>query len=266
MATIARAPQPNYARQRIILALDVASAAEAHDWINRVSDDIGLVKIGLELFVSEGPSIVAEIRSHGLGVFLDLKFHDIPNTIAHAVHAAGRQGIRMIDVHASAGEAALKAAVDAAQEFGNRRPMLLGVTVLTSLDDAALSDMGIAGPTHHRVLEWAKKCEALGLDGVLASAHEARAIRHCCGEDFLIVTSGIRSAEDPRDDQKRVATAAEAVREGADYLVVGRAVLRAPDPLAALQSISEEIEAALAGSGEEGTELFEEPDDGLAYG
>jgi orotidine-5'-phosphate decarboxylase len=123
------------------------------------------------------------------------------------------------------------------------------------MDDEVLRRTGIVGTTHQRVLEWAKTCERLGMDGVLASAHEARAIRHCCGEDFLIVTSGIRSAEDARHDQVRVASAAEAVREGADYIVVGRAVLKAADPMAAMLSICEEVDSALAGSGEEGAEL-----------
>jgi orotidine-5'-phosphate decarboxylase len=261
MASIAHAPLPSYAKHRIILALDVASAADAEAWVVKLKNEIGLVKIGLELFSSAGPGVVPQIRSHGIGVFLDLKFHDIPNTVAQAVRAAAKHGIRMLDVHASAGEATIAAAVGAAKEFGPRRPLVLGVTVLTSMDDKALSEIGIAGPTHHRVLEWAKTCERLGCDGVLASAHEARSIRHACGEDFLIVTSGIRSAEDARDDQVRVASAAEAIREGADYVVVGRAVLRAPDPEAALRSITEEVESALAGSGEEGAELVEWTDD-----
>jgi orotidine-5'-phosphate decarboxylase len=248
-------PLSRHGKQRIILALDVANAADAQAWTRRLRDEIAMVKIGLELFVSEGPGIVPRIREQGIGVFLDLKFHDIPHTVAGAVRAAARLGVRMLNVHASGGDAMLKAAAEAAREFGDRAPILLGVTVLTSLDDRALESLGMKGPVPDRVAAWARNCDRMGLNGVVASALEARRIRLCCGEHFVIVTPGIRAPEDPHHDQVRVATAAEAVRQGADYVVVGRAILRAHDPVATVRSIAEEIESALAGSGEEGTEL-----------
>lgn len=242
-------------RDRIILALDVASGQQAETWVERLKDEIGMAKIGLELFVAEGPEIVSRIKDHGVGVFLDLKFHDVPHTVAGAVRSAARLGVRMMTVHASGGPAMLRAAVGAAREFGREAPILLGVTLLTSLDESALEALGISGPVEKRVLAWSQGCDALGLGGVVASALEARSIRQTCGEHFLIVTPGIRISDSPHHDQVRVATPAEAVRHGSDYVVVGRAITTARDPEWAARSIAEEIEAALAGSGEEGTEL-----------
>jgi orotidine-5'-phosphate decarboxylase len=255
---VASSPHPlntRAGRDRIILALDVPDAAQAESWLNLLRDDVGMAKIGLELFVSEGPSIVQRVKDHGIGVFLDLKFHDVPHTVAGAVRAAARLGVRMIDVHAGGGPNMLRAAVAAAREFGDRAPILLGVTLLTSLDESALTALGIAGPIEKRVLAWAQACDELKLNGVVASAWEAKEIRQKCGEHFMIVTPGIRGHSSPHHDQVRVATAAEAVRHGADYVVVGRAVTAARDPVTAARSIAEEIASALAGSGEEGAEL-----------
>ncbi len=226
--------------ERLIVALDCSEAAAAVQWTRRLRDHIGLVKIGLELFVAEGPRVVHEINDLGVGIFLDLKFHDIPNTVAGAVRSAGRLGVKMLNVHAGGGVAMLQAAALAAEESPTQ-PLLLGVTVLTSLHEESLRALGIAGPIPERVVEWARLCQTCNLGGVVASALEAAPIRRACGPDFAIVTPGIRASQGARHDQVRVATPASARRNGADYVVVGRAITGAPDPVAAAQAMAEEL-------------------------
>lgn len=223
--------------ERIILALDVASAAAAMAWVDRLGDRIGLVKVGLELFVAAGPELVRDLRARGVGVFLDLKLHDIPNTVAGAVRAAARLDVQMLTLHAGGGARMLEAAAAAAPAS----LMLLGVTVLTSLDEAALEELGMPGAPAVRVQAWAQLCQRSGLSGVVCSPLEAAAVRHACGDALALVVPGIRPAGAARGDQARVATPREALRAGADYLVLGRAITAAPDPEAALDAVVSEL-------------------------
>jgi len=210
----------------------------------RVRGSAGLVKVGSQLFTAEGPRAVQKLAGLGLGVFLDLKFHDIPNTVAGSVAAAAElPGVQMMTLHTTGGLAMMQAAREA---VGGRkkRHALLGVTILTSLDSAALRRIGLAGPASTRVLALARLAKDAGLDGVVASAHEARAIRRACGPRFLIVVPGIRPATAAAGDQARVATPAEAIRSGANYLVVGRPINEAADPAASAKAIADEIATA----------------------
>jgi len=211
-----------------------------------------MFKIGNQLFTAAGPAAVKEVAALGAGVFLDLKFHDIPNTVAGAVlSCAAMTGVQLVNVHALGGKAMLEAAVQAISAgvpMGEDRPRLLAVTVLTSMDQKAMKEVGIGGPPKVRVVKLAQFAKKAGVDGVVASVQEARAIRKACGRDFLIVTPGVRpkdKEETPkRDDQARTATPSEAIRAGADFLVVGRPILTASDPRAAAQAIVDEIAAA----------------------
>ncbi len=221
-----------------------------------------MFKIGSQLFTAAGPAAVKEISALGPGIFLDLKFHDIPNTVAGAVlSAAAMSGVQLVNVHALGGTAMLHAAaqaISAGVPMGADRPRLIAVTVLTSMDAKAIREVGIGGPPKTRVVKLAKLAKSAGVDGVVASVQEARAIRKACGRDFLIVTPGVRPAAKPEsgaatksgsspsksDDQARTATPTEAIKAGADFLVVGRPITAAPDPRAAAQSIVDEIAAA----------------------
>jgi orotidine-5'-phosphate decarboxylase len=205
------------------------------------------VKIGTQLFTAAGPTAVERAHKRGARVFLDLKYHDIPNTVAGAVREATRLGVFMLNVHASGGVAMMRAAADAAtkaaSDFAVTRPIVLGVTVLTSLDRKALQDLGVAASVEAHVLRLAERARDAGLDGCVASPREIGLLRNALGRDWKIVTPGIRVA-DRGDDQRRVATPASAVRAGADYLVVGRPITAAPDPGAAIHAIVEEIRTA----------------------
>ena len=210
----------------------------------RLSGAAGLFKVGSQLFTSEGPRAIEKLSALGYEIFLDLKFHDIPNTVAHAVAAASRfNSVRFMTVHASGGLEMMRAARDAAGR-GSRRPRLLGVTILTSLDSAALRRIGMGGPPRTRAVGLARLAKEAGLDGAVASAHEIRAIRKACGPKFLIVVPGIRPKSAAADDQSRVATAGDAIRAGADYLVVGRPITAASEPRDAALRIHAEIQAA----------------------
>ncbi len=211
-----------------------------------------MFKIGSQLFTSAGPEAVRQVAQLGVDIFLDLKFHDIPNTVAGAVLAsAGMPGVQLLNVHALGGNAMLRAAVQAISAgvpMGADRPRLLAVTLLTSMDQKALREVGIGGPPAARVVKLAKLAQKAGVDGVIASVQEAKAIRKVCGRDFLIVTPGVRPKEEKtatkKDDQARTATPREAIRAGADFIVVGRPILAAPDPRAATQEIVDEIASA----------------------
>ena len=217
-----------------------------------------MFKINIQLFTAEGPSAVGQLRRLGPEIFLDLKFHDIPNTVAGAVSAAvGLPGVRLLDVHTLGGLDMMRAAVRARDESAlpkAQRPKLLGITILTSMDNAALRTVGISGQASGRAVKLAHLARQAGLDGVVASPHEVRAIRRACGKDFLIVVPGVRpdvtqgakrKAKRKADDQARVATPAEAIRAGADYLVIGRPIIAAPDPEEAARAILEEVRSAL---------------------
>jgi orotidine-5'-phosphate decarboxylase len=239
-------------RSSLIVALDFDSLSSAVKFAKQVSDLIGMFKIGNQLFTAAGPAAVKEVAALGNGVFLDLKFHDIPNTVAGAVlSAAAMTGVQLVNVHALGGKKMLEAAaqaISAGVPMGADRPRLLAVTVLTSMDKKALHDVGIGGTPKDRVVKLAQLAKKAGVDGVVASVQEARAIRKSCGREFLIVTPGVRprdsKVESKSDDQARKATPAEAIKAGADFLVVGRPILAAENPRAAAQSIVDEIAAA----------------------
>ena len=229
---------------RILVALDVDTGAKALALADTLRGAVAGFKIGNQLFTAEGPGIVRALTARGDRVFLDLKFHDIPNTVAGAVNSAAATGAWMVNVHASGGSAMMRAAAAAARaaaEKGAARPLVIGVTVLTSMDDAALADVGTSRPVLNQVVHLATLARAAGLDGVVASPQEIAAIRDACGPDFHIVTPGIRPAgQAGKDDQARTLTPAEAVAAGATYLVIGRPITAATDPRAAAEAIAAE--------------------------
>ena len=231
--------------KRIIVPLDTPKLEEALALASRLDPKLCRVKIGKELFVAAGPEAVARVQERGFEVFLDLKFHDIPNTVAGACRSAARLGVWMMNVHASGGEAMMRAARDAVSSVA-RPPLLIAVTVLTSLDDAALPRVGFSGTVAANVERLARLARACGLDGVVCSAQEASLVREATTDDFVRVTPGIRLDNDRRDDQARVVTPREAVRLGTHYLVIGRPITGSPDPAATLQSIRDSLDEALA--------------------
>jgi orotidine-5'-phosphate decarboxylase len=230
---------------QLLVALDVESGARALELADALRGLAGGFKIGSRLFTLEGPSIVRALADRGDRVFLDLKFHDIPNTVATAVAAATSLGVWMLNVHASGGTAMMRAAGEAAGETadkqGRKPPLVIAVTVLTSMNAAALSEGGIDLPVLDQVVRLARLTQSAGLDGVVASAQETAVIRRACGADFTIVTPGIRGGgaeTSGKDDQERTMTAAEAVAAGASYIVVGRPIIAAADPRAAAERIA----------------------------
>jgi orotidine-5'-phosphate decarboxylase len=229
--------------KRIVVALDVPEGAAALALAARLDPALCRVKVGKELFVSEGPAVVESLQRAGFEVFLDLKFHDIPNTVAAACRAAAKLGVWMVNVHASGGAAMMQAARDAVSS-SPRAPLLIGVTVLTSLRDSELAAIGWTGSAADNVLRLARLAHANGLDGVVCSAQEAAALRERIGPAFVSVTPGIRLAGDSAGDQARVVTPGDAVRAGAHYLVIGRPVTQAADPAATLGAIAASIEKA----------------------
>ncbi|MDX6497658.1 MAG: orotidine-5-phosphate decarboxylase [Blastocatellia bacterium] len=240
----------NNAQDKLIVALDVDSAARALDLFDALRDVVGMFKIGSQLFTAVGPDVVRQIIAKGGRVFLDLKFHDIPNTVAAAGVEATRLGVSIFNVHASGGAEMLQRTADAVAESANReglaKPKVIAVTLLTSMDQRSLEEIGINDEPRAMVARLARTAADCGLDGVVASPREIQVIRETINSpDFLIVTPGIRSGNHPTDDQKRTLTAAEAIGAGADYLVVGRPILKADDPVAAARTVVAEIEAAL---------------------
>jgi orotidine-5'-phosphate decarboxylase len=242
------------AKDRLIVALDVETARRARDVFQALKDVAGMFKIGSQLFTAGGPGVVREIVSAGGRVFLDLKFHDIPNTVAAAGAEATRLGVSIFDMHACGGGEMMRRAAEIVTETAEReglaRPVVIAVTVLTSADDQVLAEAGFAYGATEQVRRLARLAEASGMDGVVASPLEVTLIRESVGRrDFVVVTPGVRRRDAERGDQRRVMTPAEAVRAGADYLVVGRPVLSAPDPARAAQAIIEEMETALRANG-----------------
>jgi orotidine-5'-phosphate decarboxylase len=227
--------------KRIIVSLDVPDAESALTLASRLDPKLCRVKVGKELFVSAGPDVVARLQERGLEVFLDLKFHDIPNTVAGACRAAARLGVWMMNVHASGGETMLRAAREAVASVA-RPPLLVAVTILTSISEDDLARVGYMGSMLENVERLARLARVCGLDGVVCSAQEAPMLRKATGEDFVLVTPGIRLAGDSAHDQSRVVTPEEAVRLGADYLVVGRSITGARDPAAVLEAIRASID------------------------
>lgn len=225
---------------RIVVALDYADAASALTLARQLDPKACRVKVGKELFTRAGPAVVEQLQALGFNVFLDLKFHDIPNTVAQAVRAAAELGVWMVNVHASGGRHMMEATRERVEGLSHR-PLLIAVTVLTSMQQEALAELGVSGTLEQHVLRLAALTRDSGFDGVVSSAQEVKPIKQACGTGFLTVTPGIRPASAAADDQARILTPAEAVAIGSDYLVVGRPITRSPDPLAALHAIRQEI-------------------------
>jgi orotidine-5'-phosphate decarboxylase len=234
------------AKERIILALDVPRYDEAMDIVRTFKDHIDIFKIGLELFTSAGPRIVEDINAMGKKIFLDLKFHDIPNTVSKSALAVAKLGVFMFNVHTFGGSEMMKEASKSLLRYSEEnnlpRPKLIGVTVLTSIDNKTLrDDIGVEADMPDQVRHLASLANEAGLDGVVASPEDAADLRARFGDDFLIVTPGIRPSWSAMDDQKRASTPQAALKNGASYLVIGRAITSAPDPLNALKKIEDEI-------------------------
>lgn len=236
------------ARKRLVFALDVDDLALAERWVERLRDRVGLFKVGKQLFTRCGPEVVRRIRGLGGEVFLDLKFHDIPHTVAMAGVEAARLGVRIFNVHALGGPEMMRTTAQALDRVfppGHpERPLLLAVTILTSSTDATLAEIGLDRPVREMVPRLAALAQQAGLDGVVASPNEVGLIREACGADFVVLTPGVRPATASLDDQKRVMTPGDAIRAGADYLVVGRPIAQADDPEAAAAAIVAEMAAA----------------------
>lgn len=224
--------------RRVIIALDVSSREEALHLLKQLRDLVGMFKVGSQLFMTAGPSIVQEIIGTGGNVFLDLKFHDIPNTVTQAAVEAAKLGVSMMTVHAAGGRAMMEAiARELGEKFGDRKPRVVAVTVLTSLDTRALFEMGWEQPVDQQVERLALLAQDSGIDGVVCSPREIQLVRKVVNPQFKIVTPGIRLPDQSHNDQQRVATPREALSSGADYIVLGRAVTGERDPRTALQRL-----------------------------
>ncbi|MBM4154707.1 MAG: orotidine-5'-phosphate decarboxylase [Lentisphaerae bacterium] len=234
-------------RSELIVALDVADSSAIGGIVDRLPDEVRWYKVGLELFAAEGPKALEPLAARGRHVFLDLKLHDIPRTVERAVRAAARHGVGLLTLHASGGRAMIEAAAEAARGAGPAAPKILAVTVLTSLDAADLAAIGVGRAPADQVLALAEVALSAGADGVVCSPQEAAAMRKRFGAGPLLVTPGIRLPSDAVGDQKRVATPAGAVRDGATHLVVGRPILEAADPAAAARRVLADMAAGEAG-------------------
>lgn len=233
------------ARNKIIFAMDVNGLEEIDKWSSRLSGSVGMFKIGKQLFTATGPAAVQKVRDNGGRVFLDLKYHDIPNTVAMATLAAARMGVDLVNLHALGGYEMMATTMETLEKElrVDERPKVLAVTILTSSTDETLKGVGIDYQVADMVVRLAKLAKSAGIDGVVASPQEIGLIREACGPDFLIVTPGVRPAFASADDQKRIMTPAAAVAAGADYLVIGRPISAAADPAAAAGLIIDEITA-----------------------
>ena len=226
---------------KIIVALDFNSSSQAVEFVDTLDPKLCRLKIGKELFTAAGPNLVETMIKKEFDVFLDLKFHDIPNTVANAVKVAADLGVWMLNVHISGGSTMMKSAKDAIISHGGCKPILIGVTVLTSISSAELSEIGINNDLKDQVVQLAELAYQSGLDGVVCSAEEAKLLRNSMPADFILVTPGIRREQDAVGDQKRVITPSQAIRNGSDYLVVGRPITQAASPSAALSAFNSEI-------------------------
>lgn len=240
-------PENIAAGDKLIVALDMKTLDEAALMVKKLGTAVRIFKVGMGLFTSYGPDAVKMVHDKGAKVFLDLKFHDIPNTVAHAVRSAAKLGVFMINIHAMGGSEMMSAASSAAAEAvaaagSDNRPILLGVTVLTSMDQASIGEIGVDRNIGEEVIALARLAKDAGLDGVVASPNETSPIRQNLGKDFIIVTPGIRPAGAEKGDQKRTMAPDGAIRAGADYIVVGRPVIEAKDPVYAAKSIIKEME------------------------
>ncbi|OQY19384.1 MAG: orotidine 5'-phosphate decarboxylase [Desulfobacteraceae bacterium 4572_35.1] len=236
-------------KERLIFALDVDNFAQAQKWVRMLHAEVGMFKVGKQLFTRCGPEVVQMVRDEGGEVFLDLKYHDIPNTVAKAGIEAARLGVKMFNVHTLGGAAMMQRTVEevktAAAGEGFALPVILGVTILTSSSDAELLAVGISKPVAEMVPLLATLAKQSGMDGVVASAQEMSLIRAACGDEFIVVTPGVRPATAAKDDQCRVVTPGQAVAAGSDYLVVGRPIAQAVDPILAAREIVAQMEAGV---------------------
>ena len=235
------------ARERLVLALDVNNFKKAEELVDKLTDYVGVFKIGNQLFTAEGAKVVDMVNKKGCKVFLDLKFHDIPNTVARAAEVTTKLGVSIFNVHTFGGYEMMKAAAEAtvkiSQELGIRKPIILGVTLLTSINQEILEkEIGIKKRLEEQVVHLAKLAKVAGLDGVVASSWEIKEIRKACGEDFVILTPGIRPVGKFSDDQKRVMAPREAIKLGANFIVIGRPIRNAANPVEAAKQILREME------------------------
>lgn len=228
-------------KPEIIVALDVPTTAEAQAAVKKIGNAVSFYKVGLELFIAEGPAAISFLKDAGKRVFLDLKLHDIPRTVARSVTSCGTYGIDLLTVHAGGGRDMLRAAAEASGELGANRPRIVAVTTLTSLNQNDLQEMGITRPLHEHTLALGEMAVSCGMDGLVCSVWEVSDFRKMLGSKPLLVTPGIRPSGDAVGDQKRVATPLAAARAGASFLVVGRPVVGAPDPAAAARAIAAEL-------------------------
>ncbi len=235
-------------KKKIIFALDVNQLEEAKRWVRLLKDHVGLFKVGNQLFTHVGSSIIDMIKQEGRGVFLDLKYHDTPHTVANACREAVKLGVAMYNLHALGGLAMMEEAVLAtdakAREMGVVKPKVLAVTILTSMDKQDLLDIGISHTLEDAVLKLALLAQKARVDGVVVAPPEIKMIRENCGQDFIIVTPGIRTIKDQKDDQKRTLTPDEAIRMGADFIVIGRPIRHAKEPLKVIENILKDMEVA----------------------
>lgn len=227
--------------KKVLIALDYDDQQTALNFVKQLSPDSCRLKVGKEMFTYFGPTFVKELIDLGFDVFLDLKFHDIPNTVAKAVTAAAKMGVWMVNVHASGGVEMMTKAKQVLEQFGDKAPLLIAVTVLTSMDETELKRLGVEKTPAEQVIYLAKLAKESGLDGVVCSAQEAKQLKAELGEDFKLVTPGIRPAGSDAGDQKRIMTPKQAIDDGSDYLVVGRPITQAADPVAVLKEINDSL-------------------------
>jgi orotidine-5'-phosphate decarboxylase len=227
--------------KKILIALDYDDQEVALNFVKQLSPDTCRLKVGKEMFTYFGPTFIKELIDLGFDVFLDLKFHDIPNTVAKAVTAAAKMGVWMVNVHASGGFEMMSKAKLALEQFGDKAPLLIAVTVLTSMDEAELKRLGIDKSAQEQVIYLAKLAKEAGLDGVVCSAQEAKALKAALGESFKLVTPGIRPEGSDAGDQKRIMTPKQAIDAGSDYLVIGRPITQADDPVKVLSTVNKSI-------------------------
>lgn len=235
---------PSYVTSPVLVALDFDDIHRATALVDQIDPQSCRLKVGKEMFTRFGPEWVKTLQSRGFDVFLDLKFHDIPNTVAHAVAAAADLGVWMVNVHASGGARMMNAAREALEPFGKQAPLLIAVTVLTSMEASDLKDIGIDRTPAEHALHLAKLTQNCGLDGVVCSAHEAVSFKQALGNEFALVTPGIRPVGSAAQDQRRIMTPPQALHAGVDYMVIGRPVTQAADPALALQDILRSLEEA----------------------
>jgi len=224
--------------QKVIVALDYDNLANALAFVDRIDPASCRLKVGKEMFTLFGPDFVKELHKRGFSVFLDLKFHDIPNTCSKAVRAAAEMGVWMVNVHASGGERMMAASRQILEPYGNDRPLLIGVTVLTSMEQPDLAGIGLDMAPKEQVIRLANLTKNAGLDGVVCSAHESSMLKAELGSEFKLITPGIRPAGSDQGDQRRIMTPVEAIQAGSDYLVIGRPITQASDPAAVLAAIN----------------------------